>query len=53
MNFIVGPTDGESIDLGGLGVRFMVTGEGFSLVEHPIVPAHPGSISSTSAGRPS
>ena len=38
MNFILGPTDGESIDLGGLGVRFMVTGEGFSLVEHPIAP---------------
>jgi quercetin dioxygenase-like cupin family protein len=35
---ILGPTDGESLDLGGLGVRFMATGEGFSLVEHPIAP---------------
>ena len=35
---ILGPTDGESVDFGGLGVRFMVTGEGFSLVEHPIAP---------------
>ena len=38
MNSILGPTDGESVDLGGLGVRFMATGEGFSLVEHPIAP---------------
>jgi mannose-6-phosphate isomerase-like protein (cupin superfamily) len=38
MNFILGPTDGELLDFGGLGVRFMVTGEGFSLVEHPIAP---------------
>ena len=35
---IVTPTDGESVELGGLGVRFMATGEGFSLVEHPIAP---------------
>ena len=35
---IIGPADGESVDLGGLGVRFMATGEGFSLVEHPIAP---------------
>ena len=35
---ILGPADGESVDLGGLGVRFMATGEGFSLVEHPIAP---------------
>jgi mannose-6-phosphate isomerase-like protein (cupin superfamily) len=39
---IVGPGDGESIELGGMGVRFMVDGEesggGFSLVEHPIAP---------------
>ena len=35
---ILGPADGESLDLGGLGVRFMATGEGFSLVEHPIAP---------------
>ena len=35
---ILGPTNGESLDFGGLGVRFMATGEGFSLVEHPIAP---------------
>lgn len=41
-NSVLGPTDGESVDLGGLGVRFMVdsarAGGGFSLVEHPIAP---------------
>ena len=39
---LVGPTDGERVDLATLGVRFMVwsaeTGGGFSLVEHPIPP---------------
>ena len=39
---IVGPTDGERVDLATLGVRFMVwgaeSGGGFSLVEHPIPP---------------
>jgi mannose-6-phosphate isomerase-like protein (cupin superfamily) len=39
---IVGPRDGEAVDLLSLGVRFMVWGEesggGFSLVEHPIPP---------------
>jgi quercetin dioxygenase-like cupin family protein len=39
---IVGPRDGKAVDLGSLGVRFMVWGEesggGFSLVEHPIPP---------------
>jgi quercetin dioxygenase-like cupin family protein len=39
---ILGPRDGDSVDLGMLGVRFMVGGElsggGFSLVEHPIAP---------------
>ena len=39
---LIGPADGEQVDLGSLGVRFMVwTGEsggGFSLVEHPIAP---------------
>src|SRR5688572_4060197 len=39
---VVGPNDGEYVDLGSLGVRFMVWGEesggGFSLVEHPIPP---------------
>jgi quercetin dioxygenase-like cupin family protein len=39
---IVGPRDGKIVDLGSLGVRFMVwseeSGGGFSLVEHPIPP---------------
>ncbi|MDP9365275.1 MAG: cupin domain-containing protein [Chloroflexota bacterium] len=39
---MVGPTDGQAVDLGSLGVRFLVWGEesggGFSLVEHPIPP---------------
>lgn len=39
---IVGPAAGKLIDLGSLGVRFMVWGEEsggtFSLVEHPIPP---------------
>ena len=38
---LVGPQGGESVFLGGLGVRFMIdgdTGGGFSLVEHPIEP---------------
>jgi mannose-6-phosphate isomerase-like protein (cupin superfamily) len=35
---LIRPTDGEAVDFGGLGVRFMATGEGFSLVEHPIAP---------------
>ena len=35
---LIGPADGESVELGGLGVRFMARGEGFSLVEHPIAP---------------
>src|SRR4051812_26236808 len=38
----LGPGDGNSVDLGGLGVRFMVgeaeSGGGFALVEHPIAP---------------
>lgn len=41
---IVGPRDGKALDLGGVGVRFVVWGEesggGFSLVEHPIPPRH-------------
>ena len=36
--FVISPTEGERIELGGLGVRFMATGEGFALVEHPIAP---------------
>jgi mannose-6-phosphate isomerase-like protein (cupin superfamily) len=39
---IVGPNDGEYVDLGSVGVRFMAwteeTGGLFSLVEHPIPP---------------
>ena len=41
---IVGPRDGTLLQLGAIGVRFMVSGEesggGFSLVEHPIPPRH-------------
>jgi quercetin dioxygenase-like cupin family protein len=39
---IVGPGDGGFVDLGGLGIRFMVEGEEtggqFALVEHPLEP---------------
>ena len=39
---ILGPADGKAVDLGSVGVRFMVwaeeSGGGFSLVEHPIPP---------------
>ena len=39
---IVGPTDGKFLDLGTLGVRFMIwgaeSGGALSLVEHPIPP---------------
>lgn len=39
---LVGPDDGERVDLATLGVRFMIwsaeSGGGFSLVEHPIPP---------------
>src|SRR2546423_10181684 len=35
---VVAPQDGERVDLGGLGVRYMTSGEGFALVEHPIAP---------------
>src|SRR3954464_12060830 len=38
----IGPRDGKFVDLGSLGVRFMIWGEEtggtFSLVEHPIPP---------------
>ncbi len=37
---IIGPTDGKAVDLGSLGVRFMIwseeSGGSLSLVEHPI-----------------
>jgi quercetin dioxygenase-like cupin family protein len=39
---VLGPQDGHSVDLGGLGVRFMLsaaqTDGGFALVEHPLAP---------------
>jgi quercetin dioxygenase-like cupin family protein len=39
---ILGPNDGTSADLGGLGVRFMIDGNetdgDFALVEHPLKP---------------
>ena len=39
---VLGPSGGELVHLGGLGVRFMIDSEtaggGFSLVEHPIAP---------------
>src|ERR671916_649093 len=39
---ILGPNDGKAVDLGAVGVRFMVwaeeSGGGFALVEHPIPP---------------
>jgi quercetin dioxygenase-like cupin family protein len=38
---VVGPRDGKQVQIGGMGVRFMVgaeRGAGFSLVEHPIAP---------------
>jgi quercetin dioxygenase-like cupin family protein len=39
---IVGPKDGGLVDLGGLGIRFMIdgqeTGGQFALVEHPLEP---------------
>ena len=39
---VIGPNDGPALDLGSVGVRFMVwaeeSGGGFSLVEHPIPP---------------
>lgn len=44
---ILGPQDGRTVDLAGVGVRFMLdaarTGGGFSLVEHPIAPRTLGS----------
>ena len=39
---VLAEREGERVDLGGLGVRFMIdgatSGGGFSLVEHPIAP---------------
>jgi mannose-6-phosphate isomerase-like protein (cupin superfamily) len=39
---ILGPTDGQTVDLGSIGARMMAwteeTGGGFSLVEHPMPP---------------
>ena len=33
---VLTPQEGDRVEFGGLGVRFMTVGEGFSLVEHPI-----------------
>jgi mannose-6-phosphate isomerase-like protein (cupin superfamily) len=35
---VITPQEGESVEIGGFGVRYMAVGEGFSLVEHPIAP---------------
>jgi len=38
---VLGPDDGKQVQIGAMGVRFMIDperGEGFSLVEHPIAP---------------
>jgi quercetin dioxygenase-like cupin family protein len=40
---VLGPADGRSVRIGGLGVRFMAEAEGFSLVEHPLAPRALGS----------
>jgi len=44
---VLGPGDGDAVDLAGVGVRFMIGGErsggGFSLVEHPLAPNTLGS----------
>jgi quercetin dioxygenase-like cupin family protein len=44
---VLGPQEGQLVDLGGLGVRFMLdaeqTGGSFSLVEHPMAPRTLGS----------
>jgi quercetin dioxygenase-like cupin family protein len=42
MTQVLAPAQGDSVQLGGLGIRFMIGGDesggGFSLVEHPIAP---------------
>src|SRR5205807_10400600 len=44
---VIGPGDGETGQIGGIGVRFLLdaarTGGGFSLVEHPMPPRALGS----------
>ena len=35
---VVSPQDGKKVQIGGMGVRYMAEGEGFSMVEHPIAP---------------
>jgi quercetin dioxygenase-like cupin family protein len=35
---VIAPHDGETVEFGGLGVRYVANGEGFALVEHPIAP---------------
>jgi hypothetical protein len=40
--FLIPPNQGHAVQMGGLGVVFKVsgshTGEGFSIVEHPMAP---------------
>jgi len=44
---VLGPEEGRTIDLAGVGVRFMIdadrTGSSFSMVEHPLAPRTLGS----------
>jgi mannose-6-phosphate isomerase-like protein (cupin superfamily) len=35
---VLGPREGEAVELGGLGVRYLADGGGFALIEHPIAP---------------
>src|SRR4051812_23911910 len=35
---VMAPSDGKKVQIGGMGVRYMAEGEGFSMVEHPIAP---------------
>lgn len=45
--YVIEPGDGDFVDLAGVGVRFMLSGQrtggGFALVEHPIAPRTLGS----------
>jgi quercetin dioxygenase-like cupin family protein len=44
---VLGPSDGDAVDLAGVGVRFMIggpeAGGAFALVEHPLAPRTLGS----------
>ena len=48
---LLGPAEGRSVQIGGLGVRFMIGGDDsdgrFSLVEHPLAPRALGAPSHT------